>query len=291
MLNIAILTADPANYSNKRMISAGKSLGHNVYTLLTHEQVIPSHDHIYLSGLNPTPDAVIPRIGVSLSDFGQKLINIFENANIPTTVSSYGFINSRDKFLAGQLLSRVGLAIPKTTLFTNMDKLNEAIESIGGYPFIFKAVKGTQGDAVFLINDINTARKIISEYIYERRPFLIQEFISDSAGSDIRCFVIEKEVVAVMKRTAKFGDFRSNIHAGGLGSITKITHEERKMAIDAANFLNLPIAGVDILRSNNGPKLLEVNSSSGLKEIERVTSINIAHKIIKLVEKMVYKNG
>ena len=123
MLNIAILTADPANYSNKRMISAGKSLGHNVYTLLTHEQVIPSHDHIYLSGLNPTPDAVIPRIGVSLSDFGQKLINIFENANIPTTVSSYGFINSRDKFLAGQLLSRVGLAIPKTTLFTNMDIL------------------------------------------------------------------------------------------------------------------------------------------------------------------------
>lgn len=290
MLNIAILTADPANYSNKRMISAGKSLGHNVYTLLTHDQVIPSHDHTYLSGLNPTPDAVIPRIGVSLSDFGQKLINIFENANIPTTVSSYGFMNSRDKFLAGQTLSKFGLAIPKTTLFTNMDKLNEAIESIGGYPFIFKAVKGTQGDTVFLINDINTAKKIISEYIYERRPFLIQEFISDSEGSDIRCFVIEKEVVAVMKRTAKFGDFRSNIHAGGLGSMTKITHEERKMAIDAANFLNLPIAGVDILRSNNGPKLLEVNSSSGLKEIERVTSINIAHKIIKLVEKMVYEN-
>ena len=290
MLNIAILTADPANYSNKRMISAGKSLGHNVYTLLTHDQVIPSHDHTYLSGLNPTPDAVIPRIGVSLSDFGQKLINIFENANIPTTVSSYGFMNSRDKFLAGQILSKFGLAIPKTTLFTNMDKLNEAIESIGGYPFIFKAVKGTQGDTVFLINDINTAKKIISEYIYERRPFLIQEFISDSEGSDIRCFVIEKEVVAVMKRTAKFGDFRSNIHAGGLGSMTKITHEERKMAIDAANFLNLPIAGVDILRSNNGPKLLEVNSSSGLKEIERVTSINIAHKIIKLVEKMVYEN-
>ena len=290
MLNIAILTADPANYSNKRMISAGKSLGHNVYTLLTHDQVIPSHDHTYLSGLNPTPDAVIPRIGVSLSDFGQKLINIFENANIPTTVSSYGFMNSRDKFLAGQILSKFGLAIPKTTLFTNMDKLNAAIESIGGYPFIFKAVKGTQGDTVFLINDINTAKKIISEYIYERRPFLIQEFISDSEGSDIRCFVIEKEVVAVMKRTAKFGDFRSNIHAGGLGSMTKITHEERKMAIDAANFLNLPIAGVDILRSNNGPKLLEVNSSSGLKEIERVTSINIAHKIIKLVEKMVYEN-
>ena len=290
MLNIAILTADPANYSNKRMISAGKSLGHNVYTLLTHDQVIPSHDHTYLSGLNPTPDAVIPRIGVSLSDFGQKLINIFENANIPTTVSSYGFMNSRDKFLAGQILSKFGLPIPKTTLFTNIDKLNEAIESIGGYPFIFKAVKGTQGDTVFLINDINTAKKIISEYIYERRPFLIQEFISDSGGSDIRCFVIEKEVVAVMKRTAKFGDFRSNIHAGGLGSMTKITHEERKMAIDAANFLNLPIAGVDILRSNNGPKLLEVNSSSGLKEIERVTSINIAHKIIKLVEKMVYEN-
>jgi len=290
MLNIAILTADPANYSNKRMISAGKSLGHNVYTLLTHDQVIPSHDQTYLSGLNPTPDAVIPRIGVSLSDFGQKLISIFENANIPTTVSSYGFMNSRDKFLAGQTLSKFGLAIPKTTLFTNMDKLNEAIESIGGYPFIFKAVKGTQGDTVFLINDINTAKKIISEYIYERRPFLIQEFISDSEGSDIRCFVIEKEVVAVMKRTAKFGDFRSNIHAGGLGSMTKITHEERKMAIDAANFLNLPIAGVDILRSNNGPKLLEVNSSSGLKEIERVTSINIAHKIIKLVEKMVYEN-
>lgn len=290
MLNIAILTADPANYSNKRMISAGKSLGHNVYTLLTHDQVIPSHDQTYLSGLNPTPDAVIPRIGVSLSDFGQKLISIFENANIPTTVSSYGFMNSRDKFLAGQTLSKFGLAIPKTTLFTNMDKLNEAIESIGGYPFIFKAVKGTQGDTVFLINDINTAKKIISEYIYERRPFLIQEFISDSEGSDIRCFVIEKEVVAVMKRTAKFGDFRSNIHAGGLGSMTKITHEERKMAIDAANFLNLPIAGVDILRSNSGPKLLEVNSSSGLKEIERVTSINIAHKIIKLVEKMVYEN-
>lgn len=290
MLNIAILTADPANYSNKRMISAGKSLGHNVYTILTHDQVIPSHDHTYLSGLNPTPDAVIPRIGVSLSDFGQKLINIFENANIPTTVSSYGFMNSRDKFLAGQILSKFGLAIPKTTLFTNMDKLNEAIESIGGYPFIFKAVKGTQGDTVFLINDINTAKKIISEYIYERRPFLIQEFISDSGGSDIRCFVIEKEVVAVMKRTAKFGDFRSNIHAGGLGSMTKITHAERKMAIDAANLLNLPIAGVDILRTNNGPKLLEVNSSSGLKEIERVTSINIAHKIIKLVEKMVYEN-
>lgn len=290
MLNIAILTSDPSNYSNRRMMSAGKDLGHNVYPLLTYNQIIPAHRKVYLSKLDPIPDAVIPRIGVSLSDFGQHLINIFESANIPITVSSYGFTNSRNKFLASQLFSKRGLAIPKTALFTNQDNLNEAVRSIGGYPFIIKKIKGTQGDTVSLISDISAAKEITSKYIFERQPFLIQEFIKDSEGSDIRCFVIGKNVIAAMKRTAKFGDFRSNIHAGGRGSMTEITNEERKMAIDATNFLNLPIAGVDILRSKNGPKLLEVNSSSGLEEIEKITNINIAHEIISFVEKMVQYN-
>lgn len=286
-MNIAILTADPANYSNRRMMEAGQSLGHNVYPLLSLEQCLNVDSRAYVAQLNPRPDAVIPRIGVALSGFGQCLITAFEEANIFCTTSTFGLHHSRDKFLSGQILASEGIRVPKTMAFASPRNIDTAIKAVGGYPFILKKLKGTQGEAVYLINDVDKAHKKIRKYIRKQKPFLIQEFIKESQGSDLRCFVIGGRLVASMRRTAAEGDFRANIHAGGKGESAEITPEERDMAIKAATILNLPIAGVDILQSGRGPMLLEVNSSPGLQGVEKATKVDIATQIIQYIETQV----
>ena len=290
MLNIAILTADPANYSNRRMMEAGREAGHHVYPLPTLDQIINVNSQSYIDGLHPLPDAVIPRIGVALSSFGQIIISTFEEMGIPVTTSAFGLVHSRDKFRAGQFLASKGIAVPKTLSFASQRNIDDAIRGVGGYPFILKNLKGTQGKAVFLINDVDKAHRKLGKYIRKRKPFLIQEFIKESKGSDLRCFVVGGKIVGAMRRVAANGEFRANIHAGGRGEAVKLTNEECEMAINAAQLLQLPIAGVDILRSDKGPLLLEVNSSPGLQGIEKATGNNIAAEIIRYIEAMVYKN-
>ena len=272
-------------------MEAGRKAGHNIYPLPTLDQIISVHSEGYINGLHPVPDAVIPRIGVALSGFGQILITSFEDVGIVTTTSSFGLAHSRDKFRAGQYLSHHGVRVPKTVSFTTPRNIDDAIRSVGGYPFILKKLKGTQGEAVFLINDVDKAHKKLGKYIRKRKPFLIQEYIKESKGSDLRCFVVGGKVVAAMKRTAANGDFRANIHAGGKGETMHLSPEERAMAVKAAQLLKLPIAGVDILQSDNGPMLLEVNSSPGLQGIEKATRKDIASEIIRYIEHMVIENG
>ena len=290
-LNIAILTADPSNYSNQRMMEAGRAAGHNVYPLLSLEQVLSVSSQDYIAGLSPKPDAVIPRIGVGLTSFGHSLIMSFEDMNIPATASSFGLIHSRNKFLAGQVLQSSGIHVPKTVTFADPSHIDHAIRRVGGYPFILKRLKGTQGNAVFLINDVDKAHRKIGKYIRKRKPFLIQQYIKESQGTDLRCFVVGGKVVGAMKRVAAKGEFRANIHKGGKGLKADLSNAEREMAIDAAEILGLHIAGVDILRSDDGPMLLEVNSSPGLQGIEKATGKDIAGEIIHYIEYMVSEHG
>lgn len=290
-LNIGILTADPSNYSNGRMIEAGHAAGHNVYPLLSLEQILSVNGEDYTKALLPKLDAVIPRIGVALTDFGHSLILSLEEADILTTTSSFGLVHSRNKFLAGQVLKSADIAVPKTVTFADPRNIDRAIKSVGGYPFVLKRLKGTQGNAVYLINDVDKAHRKIGKYIRKRKAFLIQEFISESKGTDLRCFVVGGKVVGAMKRVAPKGEFRANIHQGGQGVQAALSQAERGMAVDAAEVLGMSIAGVDILRSEAGPMLLEVNSSPGLQGIEKATGKDIAAEIIRYIENMVGKNG
>lgn len=255
----------------------------------THNQLLSVNDLAYVNGLSPRPDAIIPRIGISLSGFGQALIRSFETANIYTPTPSYSLHISRDKFFAGQVLNARGIDMPKTVTLTNPVMIDDAIAAIGGYPFIAKELRGTQGQAVHLIADKDAAHEILKSYIRHHSPFLIQEYIAESEGSDLRCFVIGGKVVGAMKRSAMAGDFRANIHAGGTAIKIDLNAAEREMAIKSAEYLGLDIAGVDILQSRTGPKLLEVNSSPGLEGIEKATGEDIAGEIIRYIAIMALK--
>ena len=271
-------------------MEAGRAAGHHVYPLPTLDQMLCADSQLYIDGIHPRPDAVIPRIGVALSGFGQILISAFEDIGIFTTTSAFGLSHSRDKFMAGQFLAKHGVAVPKTMAFASPRNIDGAIRAVGGYPFILKKLKGTQGEAVYLINDVDLAHKKIGKYIRKRKPFLVQKYIKESKGSDLRCFVVGGKVVGAMRRIAAEGDFRANIHAGGTGEAVKLSPEEEEMAVRATTLLQLPIAGVDILQSDDGPLLLEVNSSPGLQGIEKATGLDIAAEIIRYIENSVYKN-
>lgn len=272
-------------------MEAGLAAGHNVYPLLSLEQVLSVTSKDYTARLSPKPDAVIPRIGVALTSFGHSLIMSYEDMDIPATASSFGLIHSRNKFLAGQVLQSAGIQVPNTVTFADPRHIDQAIKRVGGYPFILKRLKGTQGNAVFLINDVDKAHRKIGKYIRKRKAFLIQQYVKESQGTDLRCFVVGGKVIGAMKRIAAKGEFRANIHQGGRGEEARLSKAERDMAIDAAEVLGLGIAGVDILRSDDGPMLLEVNSSPGLQGIEKATGKDIAAEIIRYIETLVIENG
>jgi len=272
-------------------MEAGRAAGHDVYPLPTLNQMLCADSQLYVDGLHPRPDAVIPRIGVALSSFGQILISAFEDMDVVTTTSSFGLSHSRDKFLAGQFLAKHGITVPKTLVFASARNIDSSIRAVGGYPFILKKLKGTQGEAVYLINDVDKAHQKIGKYIRKRKPFLVQKYIKESKGSDLRCFVVGGKVVGAMKRIAAEGDFRANIHAGGIGQAVKLSPAEHAMAIKATELLKLPVAGVDILQSDDGPMLLEVNSSPGLQGIEKATGNDIAGEIVSYIEASVNGNG
>ena len=229
-------------------------------------------------------DAIIPRIGTSVTAFGCAVVRQMELMKIFTTVKSQAILRSRDKLRSMQVLAKSGVDIPKTVFAKNPSQVNELIHMVGGPPVIIKLLEGTQGVGVVLAETIKAAKSTIEAFYGLRANFLIQEYIAESKSADIRAFVIGNKVVAAMKRQGAEGDFRSNLHRGGEGQIIELSPEEEHTAISAAKALGIKIAGVDMLQSDRGPLVMEVNSSPGLRGIEEVSGIDIAALIVAYIE-------
>jgi ribosomal protein S6--L-glutamate ligase len=230
-------------------------------------------------------DAIIPRIGASVTFYGTAVLRQFEMARVYPLNESQAIARSRDKLRSLQLLSRAGIGLPVTAFARSPDDLEDMLRIVGGAPTVIKLLQGTQGIGVVLAETDKAAESVIEAFMGLKANIIVQEFIREAGGSDIRCLVIGDRVVGAMKRTAKAGEFRSNIHRGGTAEVVKITPEERSTAKRAASVLGLNVAGVDILRSNHGPVVMEVNSSPGLEGIERATGKDIADLILEFLEK------
>ena len=238
---------------------------------------------IYLDDI----DAVIPRIGASVTFYGTAVVRQFEMMKVFTAVESQALVRSRDKLRSLQILARAGVGLPKT-VFTNYAKdVDHVIESVGGAPLVLKLLEGTQGLGVVLAETHNAANSVIEAFNGLKARVIAQQFIKESGGADIRAFVVDGVVVGAMKRQGKEGEFRSNLHRGGSASLIELTDEEDTTAIKAAKAMGLGVAGVDMLQSSNGPLVLEVNSSPGLEGIEAATNKDIAKEIIRYIERNV----
>jgi ribosomal protein S6--L-glutamate ligase len=290
-MKIAILSRNGSIYSTKRLHEAATKRGHQALVIdhtkcsVVIEKKKPSimYGGTILSDFN----AIIPRIGSSVTFYGTAIVRQFEMMKVFSTAESQAIIRSRDKLRSLQIFSRTGLGIPKTVFakFPKNKDVDELINSIGGAPVIIKLLEGTQGLGVILADTATSARSVIEAFSGLRTNILIQEYVKEAKGADIRAFVINGEVVGAMERTAgKPGEFRSNLHRGGKGSGIKLTRNEKSSALKAAKALGLTIAGVDMLRSSRGPLIIEVNSSPGLEGIEAATGLDIAGKIIQYVE-------
>ena len=230
-------------------------------------------------------DAIIPRIGASVTFYGTAVVRQFEMMNVFSAVESQALVRSRDKLRSMQILSRAGLGLPKT-VFTNYSRdVKKVLEAVGGAPVVIKLLEGTQGLGVVLADNTKAAISVIEAFNGLKARVIVQEFINEAKGADVRAFVVDGHVVGAMKRQAKEGEFRSNLHRGGSAEVIELTHEEEIVAIKAATALKLGIAGVDFLQSARGPLIIEVNSSPGLEGIEAATGNNIAGQIIRYIEK------
>jgi len=290
-MRIAILSRNRNLYSTRRLVEAGEKRGHQMMVLdhmkcvLVIEQGRP---HIYFNGREVRDiDAVIPRIGASATFYGSAVVRQFEMMKIFTAVESQALVRSRDKLRSLQILARAGLGIPKTAFASSpKDKdIDSVISSIGGAPCVVKLLEGTQGIGVILAENQKAAKSVVEAFLKLEANMLVQEFIQEAGGADLRVFVVDGQIVGSMKRQAKEGEFRSNLHRGGTASVIHLTADERATAIKAAKKLGLAIAGVDLLQSSRGPLVMEVNSSPGLEGIEGATGIDIAGKIIEYVER------
>jgi ribosomal protein S6--L-glutamate ligase len=289
-MKIAILSNGPANYSTQRLVEEAKLKGHTVriikykdcYASIESNQPVVSYNGKTLSGF----DAVIPRIAGHMTRYGSAIVRQFEMQGVYTPTSSIAIARSRDKLRSMQLLSRSGVGIPKTVLSRNTTDIDDMLEQIGGTPVIIKLARGTHGNGVVLAETKKAAKSTLQAFYLSNEDgtnILLQEFIAESAGTDIRAFVVGGRVIASMKRQSLDDDFRSNIHQGGEGVPIKLSTEERKSAIRAAKAMGLNICGVDMMRSNKGPLILEVNSSPGFA-IEKYTGRNVAKAVIEYVE-------
>ena len=285
-MKIAILSKGNTNYSTKRLKEEALARGHEVRVI--------NYAKCYVTVQRDTPvvhykgenlanfDAIIP-IATNLTKYGTSIVRQFETQGAFTTASSIAIVRSRDKLRSMQLLARYGVGIPKTVFARETADVADVIEQAGGTPLIIKVARGTHGNGVVLAETKKAAQAVMQAFYVEGVSFLVQEFIEESAGTDIRAIVVGGKVVASMKRQSLDDDFRSNIHQGGQGTMIKLTDEERKTAQKAAKALGLPVCGVDMMRSNRGPLVLEVNASPGFA-IEKVTGRNVAGKIIEYVE-------
>ncbi len=291
-LSIALLASNPSLYSNKRIVEAGQARGHDVVFLNVENAYMKldanSPEIRYRGGnvLNKF-DAVIPRIKPAVTFYGCALIRQFANLGVYCLNTAEAITQSRDKLFASQLFSKNDIKIPITGFAKSPMDTKDLIRMVNGAPLIIKLLESTQGKGVVLAETTKAAESVINAFKSVQTNILVQEFIKEANGQDIRCFVVNGKVVASMQRQAQKGEFRANIHQGGVASLIKITSEERKLAIKAAKILNLTVAGVDIIRSNKGPLLLEVNSSPGLEGIENATGLDIANVMIRAIEKKI----
>jgi ribosomal protein S6--L-glutamate ligase len=286
-MNVAILSNGPDNYSTKRLKEEAMARGHKVRIINY------SKCYITLERGNPVVryggkelrdiDVIIPRISPSLTKYGSSITRQFEMQNVPTTASSIAMVRSRDKLRSMQLLAKAGVGIPKTVFVRETADFDDVLQQVGGAPVIIKVARGTHGNGVVLAETPKAALAVMQAFYVEGVNFLVQEFVAESAGVDIRAFVVNGKVVASMLRQSLDDDFRSNLHQGGEGIDVKLTAEERRTAQKAAKAMGLSIAGVDMMRSSHGPLVLEVNASPGFS-IETVTGSNVAAKVIDYVE-------
>lgn len=289
-MNIVILATNPNLYSHKRLKAAGEEAGHNVTIinpLYCYMNVAASSPTVYYRGGMALPkfDAVIPRIGASITYYGTAVLRHMETMGMYSVNASIAISRSRDKFRSLQLLARKGLPMPLTSFAQSPDDTENLIQLVGGAPLVIKLLEGTQGKGVILADSHQSAVSIINAFKEMSANILVQEFIEESRGTDIRCFVVGDKVVAAIKRQAKEGEFRANVHQGGKALKVQLSPQERAIAVSAAKTMGLKVAGVDLIRSNHGPLVLEINSSPGLEGIEKATNVNIASKIIQYIEK------
>jgi ribosomal protein S6--L-glutamate ligase len=290
-MRIIILSKGPGNYSTKRLKEEAIKRGHEVrvvnYTLCE-ARIEKSNPVVTYEGeVLKDFDAIIPRIASSYTRYGSAIVRQFEMQGAFTTTSSIALVRSRDKLRSTQLLARAGMGIPKTIFSRGVTDVGAAIDDLGGPPVIIKLARGTHGRGVVLAETRKAAKSALQGFYLmddDGTNILLQEFIEESAGQDIRVFIVGSHVVASMKRQSLDDDFRSNLHQGGEGTPIKLTDEERKIAIKAAKAMGLTICGVDIMRSNRGPLVLEVNPSPGFG-VEKITGRNIAEKVIEYVER------
>jgi ribosomal protein S6--L-glutamate ligase len=288
-MKIAILSRNPKLYSTHRLVEAAKERGHEVRVLdvlrcyMNIASMRPSihYKGEVLSGF----DAVIPRIGASVTFYGTAVLRQFEMMGVFPLNESVAITRSRDKLRSLQLLARKGIGLPVTGFAHSPDDIGDLINMVNGAPLVIKLLEGTQGIGVVLAETHKAAESVIEAFMGLKANILAQEFIKEAGGADIRCFVIGDKVVAAMRRQGKEGEFRSNLHRGGSASLIRITPEERSTALRAAKTMGLNVAGVDLLRSNHGPVVMEVNSSPGLEGIEKATDKDIAGTIIQFLEK------
>lgn len=289
-LKIAVLASNPNLYSNKRLMEAGRLRGHEM-VFLNVQQCFMKMDtktpEIHYRGGNIINDfdAVIPRIKPSMTFYGCSLLRMFRSLGTYCLNSADAISQSRDKLFSSQLFAENDIDIPTTGFAKSPLETKDLIHMVGGAPLIIKLLESTQGRGVVLAETTKAAESVINAFKSLQANILVQEFIKEANGKDLRCFVINGRVVASIERSAAKGEFRANIHQGGNASIVKISNAEKKLAIKAAKILNLPVAGVDLIRSNKGPLLLEVNSSPGLEGIETATGKDIASTMIQSIEK------
>jgi ribosomal protein S6--L-glutamate ligase len=291
-MKIAILSRNANLFSTKRLIEAIRAADHEALVVdhslcdLIIEQEGPYI--IYKGEKLEGVDAIIPRIGASITFYGTAVVRQFELMGVFSAVDSQAIVRSRDKLRSLQILSKAGLGMPKTA-FTNFSKGGEKalIERVGGAPLIIKLLEGTQGLGVVLAETKKAGQSVIEAFHGLKARIIVQEFIKEAKGADIRAFVVNGKVVGAMKRQGAEGEFRSNLHRGGVATVIKLTKEEKAAALGAAKALGLDIAGVDMLQSERGPLILEVNSSPGLEGIEQATGVNIAGEIVKFIEESV----
>lgn len=287
-MKIGILSRKATLYSTRRLVEEGQKRGHEVRVVdyLRCYMNITSHNpRVMLRGGSLEFDAIIPRIGATRTFYGTAIVRQFEMMDVYSVNSSQSIQRSRDKLRALQLLSRKGIGLPVTGFAHSTKDIDGLLKIVGKTPVVIKLLQGTQGIGVVLAETKQAAESVISAFRQLDANILVQEFIAEARGSDIRAFVVGDKVVAAIKRTSQGDDFRSNLHLGGKAEKIKLTPEERSTAIRAANAIGLNLCGVDIIRTNHGPAVLEVNSSPGLEGIETASGINVAAKILEFIEK------
>lgn len=288
-MRIAILSRNANLYSTNRILKAGEQRGHEMI-VIDHQKcvlVIESSKPkiIYKGEELKNIDAIIPRIGASVTFYGAAVVRQFEQMHVFSTVESQALVRSRDKLRSLQLMAKAGIGMPKTAFASSPKDIDNIIKQVGGAPVVIKLLEGTQGIGVILAETHNSAKSVIEAFLGVAVNILVQEFIKEAKGADVRVFIVDGQIVGAMRRQGAEGDFRSNLHRGGKAALIQLSAEEKATAIKAVKKLGLAIGGVDMLQGASGPLVMEVNSSPGLEGIEEATGEDIAGKIIEYVER------